>query len=107
MATLQVVFAAKDPRRLADFWRLALGYVAEPPPEGFESWEEFARVNELPLTADDIDSAVDPNATGPRFLFERDEPRARGAVHLDVNASVPGTPISEKKARGDEGVRRP
>ena len=28
--------------KLAEFWGLALGYVPEPPPEGFASWEEFA-----------------------------------------------------------------
>ena len=39
---IQVVFDAAEPEKLAEFWELALGYVREPPPEGFESWEEFA-----------------------------------------------------------------
>jgi hypothetical protein len=106
MTTLQVVFAARDPRRLAEFWRFALGYASEPPPPGFGSWEDFARANDLPLTAQDIDSAVDPTGTGPRLLFERDEPRARGAVHLDVNASSSGMSMSEKRARVDQTVER-
>jgi hypothetical protein len=28
---IQVVFDAADPQKLAEFWGLALGYVAEPP----------------------------------------------------------------------------
>jgi hypothetical protein len=106
MARMQIVFAAKNPPRLAEFWREALGYSAEPPPPGFETWEEFARVNNIPLTADDIDSAIDPDGSGPRVLFERDDPHQRGAVHLDVNASARGMSMEEKKERVNETVER-
>jgi hypothetical protein len=106
MARMQIVFAAKNPPRLAEFWREALGYAVEPPPTGFETWEEFARVNNIPLTADDIDSAIDPDGTGPRLLFQRDDPHARGVIHLDVNASSRGTPMEEKKKLVDETVER-
>jgi Glyoxalase-like domain len=106
VAGLQIVFAAKKPSKLAEFWRVALGYAAEPPPPGFDTWEEFARANDIPLTADDIDSAVDPEGVGPRLLFERQEPHPRGAVHLDVNASARGMSIEEKKARVDGTVER-
>ena len=34
---IQVVFDAAEPEKLAEFWELALGYVAEPPPEDFDS----------------------------------------------------------------------
>jgi hypothetical protein len=106
MAGMQIVFAAKNPPKLAEFWRLALGYATEPPPPGFETWEEFARANNIPLTAEDIDSAVDPEGVGPRLLFERDDPHQRGAVHLDVNASERGMTMGQKKARVDEAVQR-
>ena len=106
MAQLQIVFASKSPSKLAEFWRTALGYSAEPPPPGFETWEDFARVNNIPLTADDIDSAIDPKDVGPRLLFERDDPHARGAVHLDINASGRGMSIEEKKRRVNEAVER-
>ena len=106
MAGLQVVFAAKKPTKLAEFWREALGYTAEPPPPGYETWEEFAEKNNIPLTADDIDSAIDPAGTGPRLLFERDDPHPSGAVHLDVNASERGMSMEQKKARVDETVER-
>jgi hypothetical protein len=106
MAGMQIVFAARNPSRLAEFWRSALGYTAEAPPTGYETWEEFARANNIELTADDIDSAIDPTGAGPRLLFERDDPHPRGAVHLDVNASSRGMSIAEKRARVDETVDR-
>lgn len=107
MATrIQVVFAARDPGRLAEFWRLAVGYTEEPPPGEFASWEEFAAANNISLDAGtDIDSAVDPDGTGPRFLFEREDREARGGVHLDVNAGT-GHPLADRKRRVDERVER-
>jgi hypothetical protein len=106
MARMQIVFAAKNPPRLAQFWREALGYAAEPPPPGFESWEDFARVNNIPLTADDIDSAIDPDGVGPRLLFERMEPHPHGALHLDVNAGSREMPMEEKRAKVNATVER-
>jgi hypothetical protein len=104
---LQIVFAAKDPRRVAEFWRAALGYQSEPPPEGFETWDDFLRANNLPPdTGDDIDSGIDPTGVGPRILVERDEPHPRGAVHLDINASTRGMSLAEKRSRVDATVER-
>ena len=40
---IQIVFDAADPGKLAEFWALALDYVFEPPPKGYESWEDFGR----------------------------------------------------------------
>ncbi len=45
---IQVVFDAAEPEKLAEFSGQALGYVTEPPPEGFASWEEFARDAGIP-----------------------------------------------------------
>jgi Glyoxalase-like domain len=107
MSGMQIVFAAKDPKRLAEFWRIALGYQSEPPPEGFASWEEFARANNLPPDAgNDIDSAVDPAGAGPRLLFERDDPEPRGRVHLDVNVGSREMSTADRKTRIDEAVVR-
>jgi hypothetical protein len=107
MPSLQIVFAARDPHRVAEFWRTALGYSSEPPPEGFQSWEEFLTANNLPLsTGEDVDSAIDPDGQGPRLFFERDEPHPRGAVHLDVNVSSRGMSKAEKRIRVIEAVHR-
>ncbi len=109
MATgIQVVFAAKNPGKLAEFWRTALHYQPEPPPEGYASWEEFAEKNNIPLEAGaDIDSAIDPDGVGPRFLFEReDDPEHRGAVHLDINVAGRGVPPEERRRIVDEEAAR-
>ena len=103
---IQIVFAAKDPERLAAFWRTALNYDVEPPPPGYDTWEAFAADHDIDLTAgSDIDSAIDPEGVGPRLLFERDTPRASGVVHLDVNAAA-GKPLAERKVLIDAEVER-
>jgi Glyoxalase-like domain len=107
MAKLQIVFAAKEPHKVAAFWQAALGYAAEPPPPPFETWDEFLKANNLPPdTGDDIDSAIDPEGVQPRILVERDSPEPRGAVHLDVNVNTRDTPIAERRARVDDAVER-
>jgi hypothetical protein len=106
MSGLQIVFAAKDPHKVARFWQEALGYAAEPPPAGFETWDAFLEAMNLPPdTGDDIDSAVDPTGVGPRILVERDD-HPRAALHLDVNASDRGMSLAEKRERVDATVER-
>lgn len=72
---------------MAEFWAAVLGYVAQPPPEGFDTWDEFADSVGIPEESrNDLDAAVDPAGKGPRLLFERwdaGEPTKR--VHIDVN----------------------
>src|ERR1700685_1579337 len=46
----QLVIDAKDPGLLAGFWAGALGYVLEPPPEGFATWDDWRRSAGLPMT---------------------------------------------------------
>jgi hypothetical protein len=85
---IQVVFACADPARLAEFWAAALGYIAQPPPDGFDSWEAFATSMGIPPERwNDVSAVVDPDGGGPRVLFERydgGEPNQR--VHIDVNS---------------------
>lgn len=107
MAKLQIVFAARDPKRVAAFWRAALDYGEEPPPPPFRTWDEFLAANNLPSdTGDDIDSAIDPEGVQPRILVERDEPHPRGAVHLDVNVNSRETPPPERRRNVDAAVKR-
>jgi hypothetical protein len=69
---IQVVFDAAEPEKLAEFWGLALDYVVEPPPEGFVSWEDFARSAGIPDEEfGDVSSRIDPAGEGPRLLFHR------------------------------------
>ena len=39
--TIQITFDANDIDRMAEFWADGLGYVLQPPPDGFDSWEAF------------------------------------------------------------------
>ena len=70
---IQVVIDAADPAKLADFWAFALDYVLEPPPHGFETWEEFGRSIGMPEEEFGNQAAViDPADEGPRIFFQRD-----------------------------------
>ena len=63
--TLQVTFDAGDPGALAAFWAQVLGYMADPPPEGFASWEDWAREQGIPEDRwNDASAIVDPDGAG-------------------------------------------
>ncbi|WP_329789863.1 VOC family protein [Lentzea sp. DG1S-22] len=88
---IQVTMDAADPGKLAAFWAEALGYVVQPPPPGFDSWEDFALKNDIPFeTINDYSAIVDPEGAGPRFFFQRvpEGKTAKNRLHLDVNAGL-------------------
>jgi len=89
--TYQLVIDCADPDLLARFWAEALHYVIEPPPAGFDSWDDFYRSigvpdEELGVGADSI---ADPNGEGPRIWFQvvPDTKSVKNRLHLDVHAS--------------------
>jgi hypothetical protein len=87
--SFQVTFDAADPAALADFWAAALGYITQPPPAGFESWDDWARKMEIPEENwNDARALVDPDGAGPRIFFQLvpEAKKAKNRVHLDVNA---------------------
>lgn len=73
---------------MAEFWAGALAYVVQPPPPGFDTWDDFADAVGIPEEKrNDISAVVDPEAEGPRVLFERwDAGAPTKRVHLDVNS---------------------
>jgi hypothetical protein len=84
---VQIAIDSADPHRLARFWATALGYVVQPPPPGFESWEAFAEQAGFPRSEWESRAAVvDPAGKGPRLFFQRvPEPKTvKNRVHLDV-----------------------
>ena len=88
----QVSFDAHDAPAQARFWALALGYIEQPPPEGFETWEAFADQMGIPQERRfDVGAAVDPDGDGPRLLFQKvpEGKTAKNRMHLDVNVSAP------------------
>lgn len=111
MATgVQVTFDCADPGRLAEFWASALGYVVQPPPEGYDSWPAFLTAIGVPESQWDSRSAcVDPDGHGPRLFFQRvpEGKTAKNRVHLDVNVGrdrVEGE-VSRLVAEGATKVR--
>ncbi len=93
--SVQIVIACEDPGALTEFWAGALGYVPQPPPPGFQSWDEFADSVGIPEQArNDMGAVVDPAGVGPRILFERyDGGAPNQRIHFDVN-SVGGHGVS-------------
>ena len=83
-----VTVDAADPNKLAQFWGFALGYVLQPPPEGFETWEAFA--DALDLSAEERErysAVIDPHGVGPRILFQKvpEKKVVKNRWHLDID----------------------
>jgi hypothetical protein len=101
----QVTFDAGDPGALARFWATALGYVEQPPPEGWDSWEAWAAHMGIPADRmNDMAAVVDPDGQRPRLLFQKvpEGKTAKNRVHLDVNVGAP----DHDRARVDAHVAR-
>ena len=85
---------AADPNRLAEFWSFALSYVIQPPPDGFDTWEDFA--DDLNLSPEDREryaAVIDPHGIGPRILFQKvpEGKVAKNRWHLDIDPIDPST----------------
>ena len=97
---IQVVFDAAEPEKLAEFWGLALGYVPEPPPEGFASWEEFAADAGIPEDQRGNGVPGRPGGPGAPALFPAG---ARGQDGKEPRPS--GRPVAGQQVRGEERKR--
>ena len=90
-ARFQLVIDCKNPEPLARFWAAALGYVLEPSPEGFATWDDWRRDIGFPDSelGTGADSIVDPRGDGPRIWFHvvPDAKVGKNHLHLDVHAS--------------------
>jgi hypothetical protein len=111
MATpLQIVFDCADPASLGAFWADALGYVEQPPPEGFTSWVTF--LDEIGVPADQRNSAyavVDPDGSGPRIFFQKvpEGKTVKNRVHVDLNVGGErGTALEDRKTRIEAETER-
>jgi hypothetical protein len=106
---IQVVFDAAEPEKLAEFWALALDYVFEPPPKGFETWEDFGRSIGMPEEEfGDQAAVIDPADEGPRLYFQRvpEGKAAKNRVHLDVRVAGREVGGEERKRLVSEHVER-
>src|SRR5689334_24401315 len=115
-ARFQLVIDCADPDRLARFWAAALGYVLEPPPEGFATWDDWRR--EVGFPDDELgigaDSIIDPRGEGPRIWFHvvPEAKVVKNRVHLDVHAgggsgaTDRSVPLATRRMRVDDEARR-
>ena len=110
-ARFQLVIDCADPEPLARFWVAALGYEFEPPPDGYDNWDDYWRAvgvseDELGLG---LDCIVDPNGRGPRIWFQivPEGKTIKNRLHIDL--SVGGgrsVPMQERKRRVDAEAQR-
>lgn len=87
--TIQVTFDCANPRAVGEFWQAAIGYVAPPPPPGFDDWDAF----DASLPEADRGSAwasQDPAGVGPRLFFQRvpEGKTVKNRLHLDVRVGT-------------------
>jgi hypothetical protein len=82
-----VTFDCHDAQAMAAFWTVALGYVDAPPPQGWDTWEDWLRHFDVPEDEwDDGASLVDPDGVLPRvgFLKVPEGKVAKNRLHLDL-----------------------
>ena len=98
MVTWQLTIDSNNPARMARFWAPLLGYVPQPPPDGFDSWLAYYQsvVPEEDLDGDPddyIDRLVDPAGEGPRIWFqpvpEKKRPARPGSTSTSSWPTVP------------------
>ena len=86
-AKVQVVIDCANPLELGTFWGAALGYEAQGPPAGFDSWDAALDAAGVPASERDAAFAiVDADGRGPRIFFQRvPEPKVvKNRMHLDI-----------------------
>lgn len=91
MVDWQLTIDCADPEPLVRFWAAALNYEVTPPPEGFETWNDYylsigVPAEELDFTNDGADRLFDPNGEGPRIWFQVvPEPKqGKNRIHFDL-----------------------
>lgn len=110
----QITVDCADPARLVEFWSAALGYVAEPAPDGWATWREYWLGIGVPVAelgaGDCADSIVDPARRGPRIWFQQvPEPKVvKNRLHLDlkVGGERAEVPLPQRRARIEAEVER-
>ena len=97
---VQITFDCADPAAQAAFWAEVLGYVVQPPPPGFDSWDQALDAWGVPPEQrNDRSALVDPDGGGPRVFLQkvREGKTAKNRQHLDVRAA-PGLEGAERMA---------
>ncbi|GCD89346.1 VOC family protein [Nocardioides sp. LS1] len=101
---VQITFDAHDPGAQAEFWAVALHYVLQPPPDGFDTWDAALDAWGVPPEArNDRSAIVDPDGARPRVFFQKvpEGKVAKNKLHLDVRAAA-GVPPEGRMAALEE-----
>jgi len=94
-----LTFDCQDAAAMARFWTVALGYVEAPPPEGWDTWEDWLRHFDVPEDEwDDGASLEDPQGVLPSISFLKvPEPKtAKNRLHLDLQVAG-GRHVDQRK----------
>jgi hypothetical protein len=110
-AKYQLVIDCADADVMVRFWAGALGYVPEPPPEGFSTWDDWRRDIGLPdeELGGGTDSIIDPDSRGPRIWFHMvpDVKTVKNRLHLDIYVSGGRSlPMETRKQRVEAEAQR-
>ena len=102
----QLTFDCADPAALSAFWAETLGYVLQPPPDGYDDWPTFLTAMDVPVEDHDSASAiVDPDGSGHRIYFQRvpEGKSVKNRLHVDVPVSGgPHMPLERRIPLQDE-----
>ncbi|MBO1754468.1 VOC family protein [Allobranchiibius sp. CTAmp26] len=107
-AEIQITYDCADPDRLARFWAAMLGYQLQPPPKGFESWDEaLASFGVPPQERNDRSAILPLDGAGPRLFFQRvpETKTVKNRIHLDVRAA-PGVQGEARMIALEAGAER-
>ncbi len=111
MVSWHLTIDANDPAGMARFWGPVLGYVPEPPPDGFGSWlawyQSVVPEEELDGDPDDyIDRLVDPAGAGPKIWFQPvpEKKTVKTRFHFDIYVADRSAPMEEIVATVDAKV---
>jgi hypothetical protein len=109
MATgFQVTFDSADPGAQASFWAVALHYVQQSPPSGFDTWDAALNAQGVPADhRNDWAALIDPEGVGPRLFFQKvpESKTAKNRVHLDLRAAAGISPQRRADALEAECAR--
>lgn len=98
----QLVIDCADADLLSHFWAAALHYVVAPPPDGFDTWDDWYRSIGVPdeeLGVGD-DRIVDPDGEGPAIWFQvvPEAKSLKNRFHIDVDAGGGrGSPLEVRR----------
>jgi hypothetical protein len=108
MAHIDLTLDCDDASRLAEFWKLALGYEDEPPPPPFATREQWLTHYGVPPEEWGEGAWLhDPTGAGPRLTLLRvPEPKTvKNRLHIDIRVAGTGPP-DERWGRITDTVAR-